>query len=892
MIASRMDPERWRRVRAIVERALDLAPVERREVIVRDCAGDAALQAEVEALLERDAASGRVEPPSAAEVAATVMRAAPGDEGRRIGAWRLEREIGAGGMGTVWLARRAEGGFEQRAAIKLIQRGMATDLLLERFQRERRVLAALEHENIARLYDGGSTGDGRPYLVMEYVEGEPLDRYCAARSLGLRARLELFLAVCAAVQHAHQNLVVHRDIKPSNVLVTQAGVAKLLDFGIAKVLSPEGEEPGGLTVAAERMLTPLYASPEQLRGEPLTTQSDVFSLGLVLYELVAGRPAFDSGRRPDTEPPAPSRAARTARQRALSGLDRDLDTIVLAAIQPDLARRYASVEALAEDLRRYLGGLPVRARADSAVYRAAKFVRRNRVAVAAALAVIAALVAGLVATTVQYRRTLRAQKTADRRFAEVRGLATRFVYDVDSALSRVAGSTAARQMIADTASEYLDRLAAERAEDRELALDVVVAYTRVSEILYQPGAGSLGKPSQALATLDKALALARELAAADPASELVAVRFAQVLRPRATVLAALGRHAEAERDLERAIELTAAVRGEAKLAFLAASMQAEGPRLLAELRSTTGDHEGARAAAQDALAKAEAFVAAHPRLGLPHAELARAHAVLAQALEAGGDVEGALEHLRIAARSHATSRELDPEHAGYRRDLAVASFRLAQALGGASRWAEALAPAEDALRAFAEIAARDPRDGLALQDLAAAHSALQNALAALGREDEAFEHAERALELAERRAELDQNDLPAASVLAIASYRFGALLLERGDVEGGLARMRRARELFEHVARASPDDADAGINCAWALAGVGVELMQRAGSDPTLWREARDSLAAAVVRFRELASRGALAPDEATSLAEYESAIRECDAHLPGAAPSQALGGR
>ena len=295
-----MSPERWRQVEEVFQSALDLPPDERRGFVARACAGDAALAEQVGALLSQyESAGDFIEQPALAS--ASVIHAAfdpldttPDDghdpmTGRRVGAYKLVREIGRGGMGAVYLAERADSEFQQRVAIKVVKRGMDTDFILRRFRHERQILASFDHPNIARLLDGGVTSDGLPYFVMEYVEGVPVDAYCDERRLSITERLKLFREVCAAVSYAHRNLVVHRDLKPSNILVTRDGTPKLLDFGIATLLKPEPSartiEP---TTPAVRLLTPEYASPEQVRGETITTAADVYSLGVVLYELLTG----------------------------------------------------------------------------------------------------------------------------------------------------------------------------------------------------------------------------------------------------------------------------------------------------------------------------------------------------------------------------------------------------------------------------------------------------------------------------------------------------------------------------------------------------------------------------------------------------------------------------
>ncbi len=420
-------------------KGIELDPADRASFLTRMCGRDADLRDEVADLIESHEHAPDLLEESAAELLAGLS---PTDhqesmEGRSLGPYRIDRKIASGGMGEVWLAERIDGEFEKKVAVKVIRRGLDSKEIQRQFHRERQTLARLEHANIARLLDGGTTDDGRPYLVMEYVEGKPIDAYCDEKSLSTRDRLELFREVCSAVDYAHHRLILHRDLKPTNILVTKSGEVKLLDFGVAKLLEPETDGARNNTTVPEfRFMTPEYACPEQLRSEASTIASDVYSLGVILYELLSGRrPHTSQGCsiyelersiyagdpvRPSTAitrvedviapdgttrlkltPEAVSRKRGLSPQRLRRYLAGDLDSIALKSINQKPGDRYASVEQMSEDIQRHLAGVPIIARNSTLRYRAAKFVTRNKATVAAAFALIVSLMGGIIGTAWQ-----------------------------------------------------------------------------------------------------------------------------------------------------------------------------------------------------------------------------------------------------------------------------------------------------------------------------------------------------------------------------------------------------------------------------------------------------------------------------------------------------------
>jgi eukaryotic-like serine/threonine-protein kinase len=710
-----MSPARWDRVKKIVADALERDRETRAGFLEAACGGDADLRAEVETLLRvDDPGSGFLE-----------LDAAP----EQIGPYRIVREIGRGGMGTVYLGERADGQFEQRAAIKVIKRGMDTDAVLRRFYGERQILARLQHPNITRLFDGGMH-DGRPYFVMEYLEGEPIAAYCRRRGLGIEQRVRLFLAVCAAVEYAHRNLVLHRDLKAGNILVTADGAPKLLDFGIAKVL--DAETPGD-TTAAWRPLTPQAASPEQYRGEPLTTASDVYALGLLLFELLADRPPYElAGLTPVEmgrvicERPAPP----------LKSADSDLDNIAARALEKDRALRYQGAAELGDDLRRWLAGMPVEARPASALYRARKFAGRNRKALAVAAVVLVAISAAVGDAVLQGRR-------AKRRFEDLRQLAGAFLFEFYDAIENLPGATPARELVMRRGIQYLDGLSREASNDTGLKRELAAGYLRIGSAQGLYYDSNLGKRGAARESFSKAVALLEDVARRQPSDAAVRAELGKALLAMATTHQGQD-YSQSQVYEQRVIGLLegAAKRGpltveEQKvlgsayngLAETWLTQQKDAEAVTARLRSveilesvlkTAPDDETRRLLAQSqkrlayiylvrlhdpakavgplraAMAIDEGLVARHPESATAKLDLARDRSYFASMLERRGDREGARRILESAIAMRREALKLDPRNAMLRASLVADFSKLAGLLQGSE--------ARDAARTGIELA--------------------------------------------------------------------------------------------------------------------------------------------------------------------------------------------
>ena len=522
------------RVEAIFHEALAVAGDARAELIDARCNGDSDLAAQVRRLL---IASEREEQRTALLLAEREKGKSSESAGRRIGPYVLDSLLGRGGMGVVYLAHRADGEFEQKVAIKLIDLPLATSTFRERFRQERQILAGLQHPYIARLLDGGVTANGDPYLVMEFVDGIPIHRYCEREKLTLRQRLKLFLQVCEAVQFAHQNFVVHRDLKPDNILIAADGAPRLLDFGTAKLLSPTfAAAGGGLTRDGYQSFTPQYASPEQVLGHQVTAASDTYSLGILLYILLTGLPPYELAELTTAEllrvicnqPPRKPVPAEALGWR----LDADLEAILLKALRKEPGERYGTAAELATEIRAWLDGMPVAARRGNFRYRAAKFIRRNRISVAGSALLAASLIAGVIGVAWQASVANEERRKAEESAADLRQLSNSLLSELDEAIQQLPGSTGVQKILVTRVLEHLDRAAKNSYGNRQTQVDLADAYTKLGNIQGNTYYQNLGDFNGALASMDKALALVEPLTGngSKDREALHVLAFAQVNR--------------------------------------------------------------------------------------------------------------------------------------------------------------------------------------------------------------------------------------------------------------------------------------------------------------------------------------------------------------------------
>ena len=716
------------RLREVFDAVIDRPPEARAARLDALASDDPELRHAVERLLAaHDAAGGFLD---AGPRTLALPDAVPDVVGRRVGVYEIVRELGRGGMGVVYLGVRVDDQYRKEVAIKVLRAALERNVLHARFARERQILASLDHPGIARLIDAGTTDDGQPYLVMDLVDGVPIDDYCQRHDLPIEARLALFRRVCDAVHHAHRHLVVHRDLKPRNILVTADGSPRLLDFGIAKLLSPDESAGPGVTETGLHLMTPEYASPEQARGDVVTTASDIYSLGVILFQLLTGQRPYrlpstrlDEIVRTICDTPAarPSTVAAPTITRRLRG---DLDAIVLTALRKEPERRYASVAQLSEDVRLHLAGRPIVARPDTWRYRLSKFVRRQRVAAAAAVLVAVSLVGGLGVAMWQARLARQAHAAAEidraraeRRFRDVRQLANRFLFDFHDAIATLPGSTPARKLVVATAVQHLDGLASESAGDPQLQEELAVAYDRIGDVQGSPTGANLGDVAGALDSYRKGEAIRRQVAAARPgdvdAQERLgasAVKVADALFGRGDLANAVAQYRQVRTVREAALRLSPTKRS------LRAGL-AEVTGRLCTVLVPTGDVPGALDNCARNADLLRGLQASDPTAGPWPAQLALNRIATGNAQRLSGDPKTAAVTLNDAVAGLQTLLRERPDNADLARRLAVAHAYRANALADLGDLAGAADDYGAAVDRLSRLAALDPANARFRTDL-------------------------------------------------------------------------------------------------------------------------------------------------------------------------------
>lgn len=772
-----MSPEQWKQVKTVFNDAVELSMAERIPFLRRYPDN---IRLEVEKMLKAVDEQSRLLNEPIVDLNNFGETQLP----ENIGAYRIIREIGHGGMGTVYEAVRETENFKQHVALKVIRRGMNNDIILKRFGVEQQILATLEHPNIGRFLDGGKTTDGLPFYAMEFIEGTTIAEYCLEREPSVEEKVKLFREVCSAVSYAHTNLIVHRDLKPSNIIVTENGVPKLLDFGIAKVLDIDNTEVGTATQLG--MMTPQYASPEQIRGEKVTTLSDVYSLGVIFYEILTGEKPYQTDGKnyaeileiiTRTEPQRPSENPQSKiRNTKLKG---DLDTIVLKALQKEPARRYQSVEQFSEDLRRHLFGLPITARPDTFQYRVSKFVERNKVGVAAACLVILSLLAGIGVASWQAYRAEKQRLLAEKRFAEVRTIANNVVFKYHDEIEKLNGSTAVREMLVTDATLYLDNLAKDSAGDVELERELGLAYLKLADVQGKIYAANTGNTAGALESYQKSINLLENVVKEKPQDVSAKDDLIKANDAMVSLMARTGGKAE-----EKFVLLDRS----AKLLEDVLKIEPENPKRLAQLATLYiryGDSVGMMGRRDLLFQKLE-----YHQKALPVAdELLRV---------APADPES----LKILAR---VNQRIGTDHiwlgetAGSENGPEEANGFFSQALPFHQKMYETVQ----------QLVVHLPNDKTVARNLTAAGNAYAKTLSRNGRKREALELAEKTLSLAEEIQTNDPNNREAKFDIAEAHNLFAVIYRESGDNEKAIEKLKTALGICQEIVDADKDNLEA-----------------------------------------------------------------------------------
>jgi eukaryotic-like serine/threonine-protein kinase len=879
-----MTPGQWQKVKRLLDDAIELSPTERAAFLHSLSADEPEVRREVESLLRaHEAQPDFLEPP---DICGAANDASSSDTsaawlGRVLGSYRLLELIGEGGMGAIFRAVRADGLHDRPVAVKLIRSGLSKEFFLRRFNEERRILASLDHPNIARLLDGGASPEGMPYVVMEFVDGVPIDEFCTRRQLSIRKRLELFRVVCGAVQYAHQNLIVHRDLKPANILVTSDGQPKLLDFGIAKIRDPRQGSEVERSLTLLPIMTPDFASPEQVRGAAITTASDIYSLGVILYVLLTGQRPYGSAQRTpheimkavcETTPLKPSGtvlhdsttaspegasaqrtltadSARRERYRLRRALRGDIDSIVLKALRKDARERYATVEQLSEDIRRHLEGLPVKARRGTAGYRLRKFTARHAASVSVAAVVAGVLIASVIVSVREARVARVEAGRAERRFNDVRELAGSLVFDVHDAIRDLPGSTPARKILIDRALKYLDGLSKESGSDRALMRELAAAYERVGEVEGHFLQSNLGDAARSLDSYQKALVLRVRLASGDPHDSRDRLALASCHRRVANQLWATGNIRGARDEIAAAL----AVAGALPQNLDVLTEESAAYNLQAEIFGNTemGGLADPTAALQS-VRREEQVVAAMLKLSPDSAEVQHSYQMsilkLGDMLQADGDLQGALASFRQALDVAQRLQQRSPT-AKNARQVAVAHNHIAVILDLLGDRAGSLSSSRESLEIYRRLLSADPRNEMMQRGVAMAELNVGTQLALGGESPAGLRAVDEGVTIAQSMVALDPKNLRDVSMLAGMYEGRGDVRMQLHEPQLAEAEYSKACELYERTRSADPGDAGDTVLAAECGTRLGRALLShgRAEAAAKDYQEALDLLKPLVI---------------------------------------------
>jgi serine/threonine protein kinase len=862
-----MDHADRERLKDIFTQAIELDGFDRLTYIHDACGDDPELQFELLSLLKAHDSAVNIIDENVVDIATHIGSSEPDLTQKKFGNYRIIREIGHGGMGTVFLAERDDGEFDQNVALKIVRQSIADSHMIERFRQERQILAGLSHPNIAMLLDGGITELGEPFIAMEFVEGLPLNDYAASKRLNVDDKLRVFLKVCSAVAFAHRNLVVHRDIKPSNIFVTADGEPKLLDFGLAKAF----ENDAGATQTAMRAFTPAYASPEQISGKKITTSSDVYSLGVVLYELLTGSKPLEVDNKSFEEivltvtstRPIPPSAVENG-EPSLGSANQfkgDLDNIALTALRKEPERRYGSVDDFAQDIRNYLDGRPVSARPNTFAYRTSKFVRRNKIAVVAACLVILFLTAGVAVSVWQANVARRERDRAQKRFQDVRKLSNSLLFDITPKIENLPGATEAREAIVSRALEYLDSLASESSNDNSLREELAAAYEKVGDLQGNPNKPNLNNYSGAVESYTKALALRRSLPETSEDQRAIAknLQSTSLIRNRQNDIS--GSIADAESAIaiyDRLIAETAAD-PELRLERISAIMD-QG-----QIYSRNNQYGIAVPLFRDTINELSGSDQGTVPVKIL---LARASAFLSNALSWNGQQADAESEMSKAVAIVDDLKFRSPEDPST-RVLAFTVYSLASSIYEEADTEKALYFAERSLDAAKGSVSADKADMQARYDLAKAYSREGLMLGLRGRSVEASEMFSNSEEIYNSLVSEDPKNDGYRRNLGNLYVRMGDTSELRGNIPDAMLKYQNSAVIFQRLSDADPRDTLARRDLAQSLKSVGMMAIKLGDH-----QAARRSLQEALDLLNDLKLNNSLGKFDEIMVANVEAALR------------------
>lgn len=861
-----MTPAKWQNIKKTLSAVLDLPENERNSFLASE--SDTEIRAEVEKLLiAHEKAEDFIAQPFLVEQGLTKVEIADDLIGKRIENYLILERIGTGGMGAVYLAEKVNSDFKQKVAVKVIKRGMDSEAILKRFATERRILSSLKHPNIAQLLDGGISADGLPFFVMEYVDGKPLNEFCDENYLSLNERLEIFSQICSAVEYAHKNLIVHRDLKPKNIIVNADGVPKLLDFGIAKLLFSDDDSSTAITLTQGRMFTPEYASPEQILGKNVTTATDVYSLGIILYELLTGTRPYDvKGKAFDeivkdiceTEPNAPSYVWREAETKKLSDtainnenlttasaspklflnpsqLKGDLDNIVLKSLRKDPVERYGSVQQFAEDISRFLKGLPILARPQTLKYRFEKYVKRHKAGVLAIALAVVSLIGGSSIATWQAIEARQERAKAEQRFKDVRQLANSIVFEFHDSIEKLPGSTPSRELLIRRALEYLDKLADEAEHDLSLQMELADAYEKIGDIQGGFNVSNLGQREKSFESYNKALSIRENLVEIEPSNVEFRRKLASTYRKLGGANWVKADVAEGLDKYRKAFEINRKLNEELP----------NDSEIRYQLAMTQGDY--------------------------------------GQMLFASGDSEGALSNTRQAQTIMEQLTANEPDNERFLTGLALCFDKVAEIL---AQSAESQSEARDLIFKSQEISlrflARNPQAPALRRAVAVGYYDISNISAKLNDNKAALENAQKSLAMFEQLLTEDPQNEEFRQIVATVETELCASLIRAGKAPEAITRLNKSLAVLQKLTADSPSDEIARFRIAvvYEYLGKSFAALTSDKNSPvylTNLKQSREFFQKSFDIYKDFRDSGKTVGDEAAKVDEIAAEIAKCN---------------